>query len=133
MNPNALEICDGFDNNCDGEIDEGVTQTFYADEDGDGFGDPSVVKEACDILEGYVVSGNDCDDQNDSVYPAANELCDGLDNDCDGGIDEEVGSLFYVDADGDGIGDSEQMVTQCEPDLGLVLFRVPVLEIISRM
>ena len=37
MSPNAVEICDGFDT-CDGEIDEGVTQTFFADKDGDGFG-----------------------------------------------------------------------------------------------
>ena len=110
---------DGFDNNCDGEIDEGVTQTFFADKDGDGFGDPDDIMEACDVLEGYVVGGNDCDDDNDTVFPAAEELCDGLDNDCDETIDEDVGDLFYIDADGDGVGDSEQVVTQCDPDLGL--------------
>ena len=108
-----------FDNNCDGEIDEGVTQTFFADEDQDGFGDPDNSIEACDVLEGYVVGGSDCDDGDATVYPAAEELCDGLDNDCDETIDEDVGDLFYIDADGDGVGDSDQTVTQCDPSLGV--------------
>ena len=119
ISPTAVELCDGFDNNCDGEIDEGVLQTFFADTDEDGFGDPDNIMEACDVVDGYVVGGNDCDDDNATVFPSAEELCDGLDNDCDETIDEDVGTLFYIDADGDGVGDSEQMVTQCDPDLGL--------------
>ena len=119
ISPTAVELCDGFDNNCDGEIDEGVLQTFFADTDEDGFGDPDNIMEACDVVDGYVVGGNDCDDDNATVFPSAEELCDGLDNDCDEAVDEDVGSLFYIDADGDGVGDSEQMVTQCDPDLGL--------------
>ena len=119
VSPNASEICDGFDNNCDGEIDESVTQTFYEDLDGDGFGDQESSVQSCDIVDGFVVAGNDCDDLNPDSYPSAEELCDGVDNDCDEEIDEDVGSLFYLDNDGDGVGNSEETVTQCDPDLGL--------------
>ena len=121
VNPGAEELCDGLDNDCDDEIDEGVKSTFYLDVDQDGYGDSEVSMESCEIRDGYVAVGNDCDDADASVYPAANELCDQLDNNCDGQIDEGVGFDFYVDADGDGFGDENAVETHCEQVDGVTM------------
>ena len=117
VHPNAEEICDGLDNNCDGDIDEGVQNPFYEDQDGDGFGIPENAIEACDAPEGYVPNDNDCDDSNDAVYPSAQEICDEIDNDCNGEIDENFSGIWYADQDGDGFGDPENMIAGCQPDL----------------
>ncbi|MBK7426238.1 MAG: T9SS type A sorting domain-containing protein [Saprospiraceae bacterium] len=69
INPNATEICNGVDDNCDTEIDEGVLTTYYQDLDGDTFGNPSVTQQACSPPEGYVTNFNDCND-NDALAPA---------------------------------------------------------------
>ena len=60
--PDAEEICDALDNNCDGQIDEGVSSIFYPDLDVDGFGDENAPLSACSPPESYIVVGNDCDD-----------------------------------------------------------------------
>jgi len=67
----------------------GDLTTFYRDADGDGFGDPAATMEAASQPQGYVVDHTDCNDNNDNIYPGALEACgDGLDNDCDGQVDE---------------------------------------------
>ncbi|WP_242158237.1 MopE-related protein, partial [Aestuariivivens sediminis] len=107
INPNAIEICDGKDNDCDGQTDEGVTTTYYADNDGDNYGDLSSPTQACSLPPGYVLNNTDCDDTDNTVYPGAPELCDGKDNDCANGVDDGVVFQdYYTDADGDGYGDA---------------------------
>lgn len=82
---NGVELCDGIDNNCNNQIDEGLAQTFYKDEDTDTYGDPLVTVQVCSQPNTYVANAGDCDDTNIAIHPNANELCDdGIDQDCDG-------------------------------------------------
>jgi hypothetical protein len=67
------------------------TQTFYADADADGYGNPTVTQTASSQPTGFVLNNTDCDDTHNTVYPVAPEICDGLDNDCDGIIDSIAG------------------------------------------
>ncbi|MFM2244534.1 MAG: hypothetical protein RL071_608 [Pseudomonadota bacterium] len=104
-NPGAVERCDGIDNDCDGEVDEGVMDAFFTDADGDGFGDPTAPVEGCEPPADAVPTGNDCDDTDPAIYPSAPEACDGVDNNCDGVADEGERTIAYADADADGYGD----------------------------
>ncbi len=105
VHPNALEVCDNIDNDCDGSADQGIGTVFYADLDLDGFGDPASTVMACAMPNGFVANGDDCDDTRASTHPGAAEVCDFADNDCDGSIDEGLPTqLWFVDADGDGVG-----------------------------
>ena len=93
--PGAIEVADGKDNDCDGEIDEGITMLFYEDLDADTYGGPNsapaiVTPAGLLIPPGYVAMSGDCDDANPAVNPGAAEVFDGMDNDCDGEIDEGV-------------------------------------------
>jgi hypothetical protein len=109
--PDAAERCDDIDNDCDEETDEGVLYTWYADVDGDGYGDLDVVVESCDPGPGFVSSSTDCDDNDPSAHPGHYEICDGVDNDCDEAIDEDAvdATDWYPDADTDGFGSGEAM------------------------
>lgn len=95
VNPAATEICNGIDDDCDAltdDADPGVTglSVFFEDADGDGFGNGAVTVFACALAPGYSVDPSDCDDTQSTVYPGATEICDGLDNDCNGEYDEGV-------------------------------------------
>ena len=76
------------------ETDSGEVEQTYVDADGDGY-----------------TEENDCDDIS-SINPQAEEVCDDIDNNCNGEIDDGVGDMYYTDADGDGFGDPDAMV-QC--------------------
>ena len=82
--PPPEEVCDGEDQDADGLVDEGVTTTFFRDDDRDGYGTDETV-ERCELEPGVAEVGGDCDDSDPFVYPGAEEICgDDVVNDCDG-------------------------------------------------
>ena len=90
INNDADEVCDGVDNNCDGTVNEDTATdalTWYADTDGDGHGDVASPTSACAQPSGYAILSDDCDDTASNVSPSSEEICDDLDNDCDGTTD----------------------------------------------
>ncbi|MED5373084.1 MAG: putative metal-binding motif-containing protein [Myxococcota bacterium] len=118
--PGAVEICDGNDNNCNDQIDEDVTTTYYQDSDNDGFGDDAVSTEACEKPPGYVPVGGDCDDGEAAANPGMTEVCDYIDNNCDGSVDEGTTATYYADADLDGFGDPTVSLDECRQPKGYV-------------
>ena len=170
IHPTAIDDdCDGIDENCDGQADEGaVWETYYLDADGDGYGNEQETQESCDgTPSGHVAaqaSGFDCNDSSDRFHPGAQEwdcldpndyncdgsisfadvdgdhypacqdcndadasanpgqaeVCDEIDNNCDGLIDEGVTTTFYADTDADGFGDETSTVEACATPSGYV-------------
>ena len=117
VNPGAEEVCDEVDNNCDGEVDEGLTTTYFPDVDEDGYGADADAVDSCDAIDGMIDVGGDCDDANADVNPMGIELCDGLDNNCDGetdGDDAADKEFWFPDTDGDGHGVTEDFVYSCD-------------------
>ncbi|HYV94809.1 MAG TPA: MopE-related protein, partial [Chitinophagales bacterium] len=95
----------------------------YADVDGDGYGDPmnTIDTAACTTPVGYLTDNSDCNDANAAINPAATEICNGLDDNCNAILDEGFPTLdYYADADGDGFGNATSTVNSCVPPIGFV-------------
>ncbi|MCB0763740.1 MAG: S8 family serine peptidase, partial [Flavobacteriales bacterium] len=93
LGPVEPEVCDGIDNDCDGIVDNDFV--WYTDGDGDGFGAVGSEVVQCAQPPGTVAVGGDCNDSDPAIFPGANEVCDGQDNDCNGvvdGVDEDFQS-----------------------------------------
>jgi hypothetical protein len=109
----------------DVEITACTEATWFADADGDGFGDVDDAVTACEMPDGYVANPYDCDDAEVDVHPGAREACDSVDNDCDTLVDDDDDSVFgdtltFADADGDGFGDVGTFYLSCTAPDGAV-------------
>jgi hypothetical protein len=135
INPSAKEICDGdLDNDCDflededdPSLDDPNELTWYLDKDSDTYGDESSGVRACEAPSGRISVGGDCDDADKTIYPGADEVCDGQDNDCDSLIDDSDPGLlvssttyWHDDLDGDGYGDIGAFTRACDAPTGTV-------------
>ena len=115
--PGAPEICDDLDNDCDEAVDEdGGEIVWCVDADGDGHGDAATIGNGCVLPANAVVTCDDCADGNRTVYPGGVELCNGLDDDCDGATDQADAAdaqVWYFDGDLDGYGVPVPNTTGC--------------------
>lgn len=111
------------DEDCD-DVDAtvGAPTAWYRDADGDGHGDPATEVLRCQGEFDELPVAGDCDDSDAEIHPGASETCDGRDQDCDGRVDEEVAAApsWYLDGDGDGYGDPDDVETGCEAPAGRV-------------
>ncbi len=117
IHPGAVERCNGIDDDCDGADDP--TYTWYADADGDGYGDDDALSTACELPVGAALVGGDCDDADGSVHPDATEVCNGRDDDCDATTDLDAVDMttWYSDSDRDGYGEDAAIAIGCDvPD-----------------
>jgi hypothetical protein len=123
LSPGATELCDGVDNDCDRAVDEASAAdaaTWYRDADTDTYGSASVTTRACTQPTGYVSSNSDCNDGNALINPAAAEVCDSVDNDCDTIVDDGVTTTYYRDFDTDGYGNPSSSTAACSAPSGYV-------------
>ncbi|HCH63553.1 MAG TPA: hypothetical protein DFR83_12165 [Deltaproteobacteria bacterium] len=118
ISPAADEVCNGRDDNCDGNIDEGLaTATWFLDADSDGFGSLDEIRETCAPPSGFVGNDWDCDDTAADVHPGAEEVCSGPDRDCGGLPPAPCRTCRDILENGASIGDG---IYTIEPDsLGL--------------
>lgn len=92
----AKEVCDGKDNDCSGKVDDGPGSLWYLDVDGDGYGQASKTNQSFCQPTGYVSIAGDCNDGNASVHPGAVELCNGIDEDCSGKVDDSCPESYAI-------------------------------------
>ena len=123
INPDATEICNDLDDNCNGLSDESLPEyVLYADADSDTYGNADLYITSCyAAITGYVVDATDCDDSNTDINPAADEICNSLDDDCDGYTDENLPFIiYYEDADSDTYGNADIDSLACLTPTGYV-------------
>ncbi|MFN0274715.1 MAG: MopE-related protein [Chitinophagales bacterium] len=118
--PGATEICNTIDDNCTGVADEGLVFIFFLDADEDGFGDATTFITDCEMPLGYVVNNLDCNDVNEIINPDAIEICNEIDDNCNGYIDEDLLLTFFADADEDGFGNADEFILGCSLPEGYV-------------
>ncbi len=125
--PGADEYCNLVDDDCDGTVDEDDAldaTTWYDDDDADGYGDTGSGTVSCTQPPNTVTDATDCNDADATAHPGAEEYCDGVDDDCDGDVDEDEdvvdGQLWYVDADADGYGDPSTEWISCSDATGAI-------------
>ena len=90
VHPAMPEVCNGIDDDCDGEVDMGLLIEVWSDLDGDGFGDPDSYERVCEAEPFHVRDDTDCDDTSADIHPAAEERCDGIDQNCSGEADASI-------------------------------------------
>ena len=102
-------------------VSNATLNTYFADADNDGFGNSAVSLQACSAPSGYVSNSNDCNDNEAAINPGATEVCDGLDNDCNGIPDDGLATqTYYQDADNDGFGNPAVSQINCRQPEGYV-------------
>jgi hypothetical protein len=125
VSPTSSELCDGLDNDCDGQVDDGFPfRDWFLDVDQDGWGALDARVRACSAPPDAVEDPGDCDDADATRHPGAPEVCDTSDNDCDGVIDDldpdlvlSTATAWHLDLDGDGYGADDEVVLACEAPL----------------
>ncbi|MAQ13935.1 MAG: hypothetical protein CMN30_03965 [Sandaracinus sp.] len=91
VGPTGTEACNGVDDDCDGDVDEGVLRAFYPDVDRDNFGDrDGMPLFACAPMDGVAENTLDCDDGDPAINPTSLEQCNGVDDNCNGVTDDEA-------------------------------------------
>ncbi len=120
--PDAVEWCNWSDDDCDGGVDEGdpPDETWHRDRDVDGYGTDDDTLVQCEPPEGHVRRGGDCDDEDPTIRPGADERCDDQDQDCDGVIDEDAldATGWYLDEDDDDHGIPDELALACDEPSG---------------
>lgn len=123
IHPGVTDICNSIDDNCNLAIDEDASfLTWYRDFDSDGFGNVENDSISCYELAGYVFDTTDCNDVNDDINPATEELCNSIDDNCNLFADEGlINNLYYFDGDEDNYGNIEEDTLWCAPVTGYVI------------
>jgi len=127
VRPDAAEVCNGLDDDCDAQVDDedatvevSTGTRFFADADGDGFGDGGTPILACALPTNAAENDLDCNDGDAATYPGSRERCGAGDEDCDGLTDDDDpdrvagdGLPTWIDVDGDGFGDPASQAYFC--------------------